>query len=144
MKLGAVAHLAERNPAPWVTEGRLVVSALLRGLPTSPREFLKELPPFPPQDVPFKSDGSGDAQCLGQSSSMTTGTTHCHARQPSPPFALPRPRFLGHWLSPQNNRSYCWSGQSNVGSTPARKQTQLEDLLRKHKTGSPPVGRIFS
>lgn len=42
------------NPPVCATEGRLVVleSALLRHLPTRTREFLKQLPPFPPWDLP--------------------------------------------------------------------------------------------
>ena len=129
VKLGAVAHLAGRNPPAWVTEGRLgvPVSALLMGLPARTREFLRQLPPFPPQELALKPAGSGEAQPLGQSSPFSRGTTHCHASEPSPPFALPHPHFLGHWLSPQSNRSCCWSGQSNVGSIPARKQTLAQE-----------------
>lgn len=95
-------------------------SVLLRGLPTRTTEFVKQLPPFPPQDLALKAAGSGDAQPLGQSRLFSRGTTH--TRKPSPPSALLHPHFLGHWLSPQSNRSCCLSGQSNAGSTPARKQ----------------------
>lgn len=54
-------------------------SVLLRGLPTRTKEFVKQLPPFPPQDLALKTAGSGDAEPLRQSRLFSRGTTHNEA-----------------------------------------------------------------
>lgn len=129
MQLSAVAHLGgDRHGLGSLWE----VPKMLRGLHQDLLKLLlQHLPPKLVTEVlsPWAVRWSLE------------GTVHHCTRQPSPPSAPPHPHFPGRWLSPLSNRSCCWSGQSNAGSTPTRKHMLGEGPLRWHPSLGPSLSK---